>query len=46
MHENSSNSSLEEVQPVKAQPFLFGAEDNDDMLDMNYPSDNHMKNEF
>ena len=46
MHENSSSSSLEEVKPVKAQPFLFGPEDNDDMLDMNYPSDNHMKKEF
>ena len=43
MHENSSTSSLgdEEVQPVKAQPFLFGAEDHD-MEDMGFPTDKHL----
>lgn len=43
LHEDSSASSLgdEDVQPVKAQPFLFG--DSEDMNSMNFPTDNHLQ---
>jgi len=48
MHENSSESSLgdEDVQPIKAQPFLFGNGDNDDMDEMKFPSDGHLQKQI
>ncbi|CAI2359536.1 unnamed protein product [Moneuplotes crassus] len=49
MHENSSASSLDdgEIQPVKAQPFLFGpGGQTDDLDEINFPTDGHLQKQI